>query len=488
MTSSNRVRVATVREVTLGTTPNTPRMRIARITGESLAYNQEFLTSDEIRSDRMNNDPALVMQNSGGGINFELSYPKNDTPLSDFLRSAMFSTWTNTPERDNDGTADSVITDIGTTANTITFTTGAAFVLGHLIQTTGFANAANNKIMKVTTGGATSLVSTGASFTAETAPPAAARVKVVGFQGASGDITATATGLGSTTLDFTTLGLSVGMTIKIGGTAAGDKFATAACAGFARITAIAATALTLDNLPAGWTTDTGTGKTIKVWIGDVIANGTTKTSLTIERGFLGQTTPTYITNRGMVAGQLNVSISAKDKIKGSVTFNGTGGGKSTTAGGASYDAETTNPIMTANANVARFTEAGATVVGPNFVKSLDFTINNNLRMLEDISSNAPVGINEGECSVTGKADAYFGDDSFLTKFYGNTATSFLQVVEKNNQAVSFNFPRVTFTGGGNPSAGGKNQDVMQSFDWTASKAQDGTGAQVIITRLECTAG
>ena len=76
-------------------------------------------------------------------------------------------------------------------------------------------------------------------------------MKVVGFQAASGDITATATGLGSTSLDFTTLGLAVGQWIKIGGSATADKFATAALNSTARITAIAATALTLDHLPHG---------------------------------------------------------------------------------------------------------------------------------------------------------------------------------------------------------------------------------------------
>jgi hypothetical protein len=33
-------------------------------------------------------------------------------------------------------------------------------------------------------------------------------------------------------------------------------------------------ALTLDNKPAGWGTDSGAGKTIKVWFGDQIRNGT----------------------------------------------------------------------------------------------------------------------------------------------------------------------------------------------------------------------
>lgn len=483
MTSSNRVQVTSVREVTIGTTPNTPRMRTKRITGESLAYNQTFVDSDEIRSDRMMGDPSLVMQSAQGGINFEVSYPKPSSPLSEDIASAMFNDWVQTPERDNDGTADSVITDVAATG-VVTVTTGAAFAIGHLVQLSGFTNAGNNRIARITTGSAT-VPSVGAALlTAEAAPPATARMKVVGFAGVAGDITATASGLGSTTLDFTTLGLAVGMVVKIGGTAAGDKFATAACSGYARITAIAANALTLDTLPTGWTTDTGTGKTIKVWFGDYIKNGTTKISQTIERGFMAQTTPTYIVQRGMVVDQLSIDVTPKDKLKGSVSYQGMGGGQSTTALDASPDAETTNPIMTANANVARFTEAGSTVAGPDFVTSLKFTINNNLRMLEDIASNSPVGINEGECTVSGTAETYFGSNTLLAKFYANTTTSFLQVFTNNGQALTFNFPRVTLNGGGNPSAGGKNQDVKSSFEWKASKSQDGTSCHVMLNRLE----
>jgi hypothetical protein len=129
-------------------------------------------------------------------------------------------------------------------------------------------------------------------------------------QGASGDITATSTGLGSTALDFTTLGLVPGMWLKVGGTAAGDKFANiAANNDWVRISGtITATAIPLDNRPSGWAVDNGSGKTIKVWFGDYINNGTTQTSLTVERGFLDQTTPTYIVNTGMVVQSYDVTL------------------------------------------------------------------------------------------------------------------------------------------------------------------------------------
>ncbi|MFX9185023.1 hypothetical protein ABTN69_19710, partial [Acinetobacter baumannii] len=61
--------------------------------------------------------------------------------------------------------------------------------------------------------GSTNITYPAATFVAETAPiPVGASVRVVGFQGASGDIAAVTSGgngLSSTALDFTTLGNGV---------------------------------------------------------------------------------------------------------------------------------------------------------------------------------------------------------------------------------------------------------------------------------------
>mgnify|MGYP002147314755 CR=1 FL=1 len=73
-----------------------------------------------------------------------------------------------------------------------------------------------------------------------------------GIQGATADLEIDASGnLISTVLDFTTLPLSVGQRIWIGGDSAGTKFATAADRGEARITVIAAHKLTLDDKVSG---------------------------------------------------------------------------------------------------------------------------------------------------------------------------------------------------------------------------------------------
>lgn len=492
MTDSNRTRLTYVDEATLGVTPDTPRMRTARFTGESLQYAPQFVPSDEIRSDRMNSDPLMVNITNSGAINGELSFPVDGSPLSSWFRSLMCSEWVNSPFRDNDGAAASIITNVAATTDVVTVSAGAAFVAGHLVRFTGFGESANNGVFKCTTGSATVPAFLGAGFTAEAAPAATARMKVVGFEGDAGDITATPTGLASTALDFTTLGLTVGQWIKIGGTADASTFAFLVSAGavarrhaFARITGISANALTLDNLPAGWATDAGAGKSIRIWFGDTIKNGVATFGGTIERGFMGQAVPTYIIQRGMVAGQAQFNFTTDDKATYSFTFTGLTGEQTTTSLDDGPDPATTNPVMAAAVNVGRIAENGTCLGSPNWMQSLQLTVNNNLRPINAIRCGeeiGPVNIGMGSFDVSISAPTYFGSNALLAKLFNQTATNINCRIAKEGQAIIFGLPRIIFTEGA-PSAGGKNQDVLLTLTGQASK-DSLTEAHMIVDRME----
>lgn len=494
MTDSNRLRLTYVEEATLGTTPTTPRMRMARVTGETLAHAPTFVMSEEIRPDRMNSDPIKVNETNTGAINGELSFPVDGSPLSSWFKSLMCSAWQNMPVRDNDGAADSVITDVDADTDTFTVTTGAAFVVGHLVRATGFGEAGNNGLFRAETGSnATALVvPSSPGLTDEAAPAAAARLKVVGFMGADADITALADGLGSTALNFTTLGLAVGQWIKIGGAAEATTFAFLVTAGavarrnaWARITAIAATKLTLDNLPSGWTTDSGTSKTIQVFVGDQIKNGTATYGGTIERGFMGQAVPTYVIQRGMVAGQAQFNFTTEAVATWSFTFTGLSGEQTTTSLDAAPDAAPGNPVMAAAVNVGRIAENGSCLSSPNWMQSLQIQVNNNLRPINAITCGetiGPVDIGKGAFDVTVNAPTYFGSNALLSKLFAGTATNINARIAKENQALIFALPRITFTEG-SPSAGGRNQDVTLPLVGSASH-DSLTDAHLIIDRFE----
>ncbi|WP_143199382.1 phage tail tube protein [Bradyrhizobium sp. NAS80.1] len=324
----------------------------------------------------------------------------------------------------------------------------------------------------------------------EAIPPGSAKLKVVGFAGAAGDITALADGLGSTALDFTTLGLAIGQWVKVGGSAAGTTFAALISAGtkaraaaYAKITAIAASKLTLDNLPSSWATDTGAGKTIWVFFGDQIKNGITKNSLTIEKGFLAQPVPSYIVNNGMCANTFSIDMTSGDKIKGSVAFTGMGGGIDTVTLDAVPDPVTTGVVMAANANVGRLGVNQVQLGSPNWAKGFTVQINNNLRSRDAVDSDAPVDIADGECTVTGKLTTYFGSMTEVQAFYNGTPRAINSRVTKNGQTLIFQIPRAVYRGGGNPQATAKNTDVMADFDYQASQ-DAATNAHILLDRFE----
>lgn len=481
MTDTSRVRLGVVREAAIGTTPGSPRLREASVTGISLRHEPTYATSDQLRADRMMADAEPTGEMNDGSVNFEFTYPRDLWPLSEWLRSLFNSAWANTPQHDNDGTADSVITNVAVSG---VFTVvdqsgaggfaGSAYVVGHLVRSSDFGVAANNGLGRVSASGATS-VTTSLATSAEAAPPAAARLKVVGFEGASGDITATATGLASTSLNFTTLGLSVGQWIKIGGTGASFRFATEALNGWARITAIAANALTLDNRPTGWTTDAGTGRTLRVFFGDVLRNGVTESAVSMEQGYMGQAVPSYILQAGMHVTGGEIGLVAKQKVTGSFSFMGMSGAASTTSADATLDPALDSaiyPVFTCSTNVGRVAEAGAPLAAPNFCTDMRWQWTNNSRSQEAIDVPGAVGVGQGRAGLSISLGTYFGDISLYAKARAGTATSINVRLEKLNQAgwrhaVVMGAPRGKLTGF--PTAPAPDQDSKLNLTFLPSR-------------------
>ena len=482
MSTTNRVRLSSTKELTIGTTPPSPRMRLERITDERLTSAPQFIDSNELRFDRMSSDPIEVKLPSGGGsYGFEMSYPDPNSPLSDDLEFAFYNHWTSSTFLSNDGVVDSVITDVGTTANTVAVTAGgAAFLPGMLVRLSGLSVPANNQTFAVTTSTATTIVGAGLTLVAETTPPGTASIKAVGFQGASGDIAATASGLSSTALDFTTMGLTLGQFIKVGGT--GGGFPIAAMNTFARVVSISTTALGLDNLPPEWVVAAGTGIALKIFAGDGIVNGATQVTMTKEVGFMDQSpVPSYLQFVGMTVNTLDVNLTANQVIQGTIAWTGRAATSTLTTLDATPDPATIGRVMAAHASVGRLAEAGARLGDPNWARSLTFQINNNQRTIDDVASPSVAAINEGECTVTGRLETYFGDNSRLVKLFDAVPTNLSCRFQKDNQALIWSFPRVTFRGG-DPQVTGKNQDITLPLDFRAS-LDPLTGVQIRLDRI-----
>jgi len=419
------------------------------------------VVSDEIRADGQVPDLILVGEEAGGQIGQQLSYGACDT----LLQGVMRSSWVTKPKILN-VTSDSNITDAGTTANTyaVASALGTPFKANMLVRATGFTNSANNQIFPVTSSTATSVVGTGLSLTAETAPPAGAQLQVIGFQGASGDLTLTAASktMGSTALDFTTLGLVAGEWVKLGGSAAGNKFATAANNDWCRIASIAAHSIVFDVVPSGFADDAGTGKTIRVFTGDYIRNGTTEYSYAIERQYQDLAVPAYEYFRGQELDEMVFTFESSKVVTVQATFMGKDAIVQTSRQpGATDVAAPTNYVLNASANVGRIGIGGTAVAGPSYVLTASISIKRNLRAREAVGVFGAASIGSGEVDVTGDLTTYFGDTSIYSAVINNTAASFdTRVVrsDTNNQTILFDVPKTKYSDG-SPSVPGKNQDV-----------------------------
>jgi hypothetical protein len=474
MTSANRVKLTFCEELVLGQTPVSPRMREVRLTEESLRMEPEFVQSAERRADRMNGDPIMIGQANDGSLGIEWSYPQWQTSLDRFLAGVMFDDWLNTPFRDNDGIADSVITGVTGATKTLAIAAGDAFVAGQLVRLTGFGQSANNGLRPVITGSATAPILGGGVMADEAAPPGTARIKAVGFAGAVGDIQATATGLSSTALDFTTFGLRPYTYIKIGGAALTNRYATGANNAFARVVSISAHAIELDDLPSGWLPDSGATKQIYIWTADLLRNGVTLRSFTKERSFLGQVVPTYTPQSGMVVGQFNLDIASKQPIKGSFQFVGMKGTANTIGPlDPTPDPPSIGRIMSSNVHVGQITLDGVGVGKPNWIKDLKILINNNVRARDASGNFGAVDIVEGDGLFTFELNTYFGSGEQLALMNAGTPGALFVPTIIDNQAVTFHAPRVTRTGG-NAASGAKGTDVMlplkaqSSYHWESN--------------------
>lgn len=235
------------------------------------------------------------------------------------------------------------VVDGGAAEDSFTVAASGNLSAGRLIRTRGFGVAANNGTF-VTVASADPLaikVATG-TLTAEAAPPANATLDVVGVQGAAGDLELSAAGhLTSTALDFTTLGLVVGMWIYLPSaaeaTAMGDAlyaFSNSAYTGYARITAIAATQLSLERHT--WTLGAATTETtskVRVfcmsrfhrnWALDDATNYDAET-LSLEKedikpGTAADTRYTYV--HGCGPNQLSISSPLNSKITATLSLIG----------------------------------------------------------------------------------------------------------------------------------------------------------------------
>lgn len=349
-------------------------------------------------------------------------------------------------------------------AGAYTVASGGALQAGTLAFARGFTNAANNGLQVVAAAStATSIKVTAAVV--EASPPAVATLEVAGFQGASADITATTTGLSSTVADFTTMGLFVGQWIWVGGgTLAAPGafgFSGGGYRGWARITAIAAHALTLDRTTAAQVVDAGAGKTIQIFFGSFLRNVAIdnadyqETSFQLELSLPGAATAAatdYVYAQGCLVDTFEINMPRTDKAVATVTFNGTNiTDPSTTRATGASTAPT--PLATAAMNTV-IELSRIRVMDPATGNSVSVDINscklmlqNNVTPQKQLATFGAARVIVGKCEVSLDLEVFLVQDDVIKAIRDNRTLQWEGCIRNNDGGIVMDIPSGTFEGG-----------------------------------------
>lgn len=457
---------------TIGELPGTPDWLIL----EPNAYSQfgsmqKLTTRDPIKSSRMTSKGLITDRDTSA--DFQIDVTSN--ALNDLMPVFVSSPWDERPNQEP--TAVSVT---GTDHYVVSSSTN--FIAGHLIFASGFSTAANNGLKRVTAVAAGEITCASQGLVAEASPPAGAKVEVVGFQFATGDLTASLSSsiptLACTTADFedSLFGLGAGDWVFIGGDTAGTQFTgTPAINGWARIASIAATSITMDKVSGTWATDSGSGKTLRIFFGHFVNNQAAPAdqvmySIQLERSL---STGGFEYVVGAVANEMTINLQPSTKVTADLKFIGLDSETRTTVEGAksgNRPALVVGYPLNTSSDFSRLTvldETGAPIPGSSlttYIMDGSITIANNASPTKALTVIGAFDITLGNINVTGKLTAFFTDPDQMLAISENRDVSIDLALIRNQVGYLVDIPRVSLSDGRLNVVKDKPIEIPYTFD------------------------
>lgn len=215
------------------------------------------------------------------------------------------------------------------------------------------------------------------------------------------------------------------------------------------------------------------------WSTNVLKNGNTEKSFTLEKTFETGATDQYHRFAGAIAGSMSLSMAVGSIVTGSFEFLAKGTTSAQTIiTGATYTGANTNDVINAASNFASLSMTGVT--SPELT-ALDLTISNNLRTQQVLGSLDARGIATGRFEVTGTFTAYFENEELYELFLAGTAADLsFKLGGASSSNYVFDLPNIKF-GSANVVAGGNDQDLVAEVEFTALY-DSGEDATLKITR------
>ena len=362
-------------------------------------------------------------------------------------------------------------------------TGGSALVLAQ-----GFGLSANNGVKVATS--ITSGAVNAAGLSAEAAPPAAARVHLVGAQYPASDLSLTLNGelvrLNTAAGDFS-VGFIPGEWLFIGGDAVGTQFDDNL--GFARISVIDPDGLYLEFDKVTWANpvaEAGTGKTIRLFYGTVIRNesdpalirrGTLQLERTLGSDADGVMSEYVI---GAVPNEFTLNIPQEEKVTVDLSFIGCDAEHRSGAEGLKAGDRPSLEVMDAINTSSDFSRIKLSVVDPTtsnpaplfaFATDLTLTINNNASANKAVGHLGAIDITAGTFEVGGSVTAYFANIESVRAVRNNADITLDAIVVKDNQGMLFDIPLLSL--GNGRLAVEQDQPITLPLDTSAAESKFG---------------
>lgn len=333
-----------------------------------------------------------------------------------------------------------------------------------LLYSHGFATPANNGLKVLAAAVAGGAVSITAAGLAAEAPGATvlAEVAIAGVRAAAGDLAINAGGnLTSVVLDFTTLGLSVGQSLHVGGVDALNRFANVANFGLARIAAIAAHLITLEKRDNAFVADAGAAVAVDLLFGQFVRNVAVDHADFLQPSCQFELAspnlmPGGVTGYEYALGNWMDTISIALPLTGKATMTAGFVGTNTT------DPDTVRALAAANAKIGGLTEAFGTAsdiarlrvqevdetgLSTDF-KSATFTLSNNVAGEKVLGVMGPKYLNAGNIEVDVETQMLFTSPEVITAVRYNRTTGLDFALLNGDGGVLFDMPTGVLTGGG----------------------------------------
>ena len=366
--------------------------------------------------------------------------------------------------------------------------------VGDLVYASGFTQAANNGMKRITGSGSaagnTFVTVAEALVNDATAQPVGAKLTKVGVRATSGDLSIELNGdlVRLVSADQGIPGydsLIPGEWIFIGGDDSVDRFENNI--GFARINVITEDYLEFDKVSwANPVDESGAGKTVKLFFGTVIRNesdpalirrGTLQLERTLGNDANGVMSEYII---GAVPNELTLNVPQEDKVTVDMTFIGCDAEHRSGTQGVKAGTRPVMEALDALNTSSDFSRIKLSIVDPltanpsplfAFATDLTLTINNNASANKAVGTLGAIDITAGTFEVGGSITAYFANIESVQAVRNNADITLDFIMVKENQGLIFDIPLLSL--GNGRLAVEQDQAITLPLDTSAAESKFG---------------